>query len=221
MGSGNFYRPLSEVYCFFTVSRVLRALQLIFASVVAGLYGIDLAHFTNINAHADAEWVYAEFVATVSAITCLIFSLKASIHVVWSVLDATIFVLWLAQVGVFGSIFYPTVRSGYAESTLSVSRMRAAVWIDLANLVLWLLTAVLRIAWFIQARKQSRRSKASKGVTPFLLFVGRGSNSHIYSDQEHGCLDIGQEALIGPDTTNSEKSWANMIDIEKSKKIGI
>jgi hypothetical protein len=102
--SSNLYRHLSAVYRFLTVSHVLRALQLIFAIIVAGLYGVDLAHFTEIHAHADAEWIYAEFVATVSVLTCLIFSFMSSIHVAWSILDAAIFVLWLAQVGVFGSI---------------------------------------------------------------------------------------------------------------------
>lgn len=219
--SGDLHRHLSAIYRLFTVSRILRALQLIFAAVVAGLYGIDLAHFTNTQAHADAEWIYAEFVAAVSAITCLIFGLMSSIHVAWSVLDATIFVLWLAQVGVFGTIFYPTVRPEYIGSTSSVSRMRAAVWVDLVNMALWLLTVVLRIVWSIRARKQSRRSNASKGdATPFLGFFGRSRDSHVYSDQEYGCLNVGQEASIGVDTKLSEKKWANRID-EKSEKIGV
>lgn len=213
--SGNLNRHLSAIYHLFTISRVLRALQLIFAAVVAGLYGTDLAHFTNTHAHADAEWIYAEFVAAVSAVTSLIFILVSSIHVAWSVLDMTIFVLWLAQVGVFGTIFYPTVRPEYTGSTTSVSRMRAAVWVDLVNMVLWLLTAVLRVARSIRARKESR--KASKGnARPFLGFLGRSRESHVYSDQEYGCLDISQKAPIGVDTKMSEKKWASRIDDEKS-----
>lgn len=213
-------RYLSTFYRFFTIARVLRALQLIFAVVVAGLYGVDLAHFTKIHAHADAEWIYAEFIAAVSAISSLIFSFMTSIHVAWSVLDATIFVLWLAQVGVFGSIFYPKVRPEYVGSTLSVARMRAAVWIDLINMLLWLLTAVLRIAWCINAQKHSRRDKKSReDYTPFLGLLRRRTGSHRYSDQEYGCLDIGQAKPNGVDTNMSEKKWADGIDFKRSEKI--
>ena len=215
----NLYRHLSAVYCFFTVSRVLRVLQFTFAIVVAVLYGIDLAHFTKIHAHADAEWIYAEFVAAVSAIACLVFSLMTSIHIAWSVLDATIFVLWLAQVGVFGSIFYPEVRPEYAKSTLSVARMHAAVWIDLVNLVLWLLTALLRVAWYINSRKHYRRNNTSKGYsTPFLGFLGRSRDSHIYSDQEYGCLDLDREKPNGGDTKVSDKKWAEGINTKMPEK---
>lgn len=216
--SSNSYRHLSAAYRFLTISHALRTLQLIFAIIIAGLYGVDLAHFTEIHAHADAEWIYAEFVATISAFTCLIFSFMTSIHVAWSVLDAAIFVLWLAQVGIFGSIFYPTVRSEYTGSTLSISRMRAAVWIDLVNMVLWLLTAVLRIAWCIHDRKHPRRSNKAKGdSTPFLGFLSRSRDSHIYSDQEYGRLHIDQEPK-GVDTKMSEKKWADTVDVKKSEK---
>ncbi|GAM35274.1 hypothetical protein TCE0_017f03478 [Talaromyces pinophilus] len=219
--SSSLFRRLSGPYRFFTVSRVLQALQLIFAVVVAALYGIDLAHSTKIHAHADAEWIHAEFVAAVSAIICLIFSVMTSIHVAWgSILDAAIFVLWLAQVGVFGSIFYPTVRPGYVGSTISVTRMRAAVWIDLVNMVLWLLTSVLRIAWCIHARKheKSRPSNKARGdSTPFFGFLSRSRDSHLYGDQEYGCLNIDQEAPKGVDTRMSEKTWADTVDVKKSE----
>lgn len=215
----NVFRSLSAIYHFVAVPRVLRILQFIFAILVAGLYGVDLAHFTKVNAHADAEWIYAEFVAAVSAIICVIFSFMTSIHVAWSILDAAIFVLWSAQVGVFGSIFYPTLWPGYIGSTISVTRMRAAVWIDLVNMVLWLLTSVLRIAWRIHARKHSRPGNKAKGdSTPFLGFLIRSRDSHVYSDQEYGCLNIDQEAPKGVDPKMSGKKWAHTVDAKKSKE---
>lgn len=54
---------------------VLRFLQFIFAITVAGLYGVDLAHATKEGAGADGKWVYAEVVAGMSAITCLVYGL--------------------------------------------------------------------------------------------------------------------------------------------------
>lgn len=205
----NLFQHLNASYRCFTISHVLRALQLILAIVIAALYGVDLAHFTKLHAHADANWIYAEFVAAVSAIACLVFVFVAPSHVAWSILDIVIFVLWLAQAGVFGSIFYPEVRLDYADSTLSLSsstsRMRAAVWIDVVNVMLWLLTAVLRIAWFVIGRKRSRRGKKSKeDFTPILGLLDGRRDLHKYSDQEYGCLDIHQENSNRVDTTSSK-----------------
>lgn len=141
------------------VSRsALRTLQFIFAITVAGLYGVDLAYATKANNTAPTEWVYAEFVSTVSAITCIIHYFVTVVHVAWSAWDGILFVLWLAQVGVFGTLYSSGVKNKYYENaTLSVPRMRAVVWIDLINLLLWFATLVLSIAWCCRTRKVTRR----------------------------------------------------------------
>ncbi|PLB45048.1 hypothetical protein P170DRAFT_502091 [Aspergillus steynii IBT 23096] len=139
----------------------LRILQFTFAIVVAGIYGADLAHATKNNAHAHAEWIYAEFVVIVSALTAIAYLLAPRIHGAWAVWDAVIVVLWVAQAGVFGTIFTADVNSGYEEATLSVARMKAAVWIDLMNLFLWLATTILGIVWGVRGRR--RAGRAHKG----------------------------------------------------------
>jgi hypothetical protein len=140
------------------VRAVLRILQFIVAVIVAGLYGVDLSHATSINAHAQSEWIYAEFVAAVSAITCLIHCLVTVTRVAWCAWDGVLVILWLAQVGVFGTIFYPETKSGYENATQSVTRMRAAVWICVINMALWLLTTALGVGWCIRTRRSVRRT---------------------------------------------------------------
>lgn len=137
----------------------LRTLQFVFAITVAGLYGVDLAHATKSNNTAPTEWVYAEFVSAVSAITCIVHCFITVVHVAWSAWDGILFVLWLAQVGVFGTIYSSGVKNEYYENaTLSVPRMRAAVWIDLVNMILWFATFVLGIAWCCRTQKITRRT---------------------------------------------------------------
>ncbi|KAJ5161085.1 hypothetical protein N7492_006477 [Penicillium capsulatum] len=135
----------------------LRTLQFVLAVTVAGLYGVDLAHATKTNTHARSEWIYAEFVAALSVITCVVHCFVTVIHVAWSTWDGVLFILWLAQLGVFGTTYISNPPAGQDEFTTSVIRMEAAVWINLVNMVLWLTTFVLGIAWCIRTRKVTRR----------------------------------------------------------------
>nr|POF07216.1 hypothetical protein CFP56_31839 [Quercus suber] len=53
---------------------LLRSVQFVLAIVVAALYGIDLHHAQKENAYTDGKWVYAEVVAGLSAVTCLVYA---------------------------------------------------------------------------------------------------------------------------------------------------
>ncbi|OGM48487.1 hypothetical protein ABOM_002522 [Aspergillus bombycis] len=124
----------------------LRTLQFVFAIVIAGLYGVDLAHATEINARAPSQWVYAEFVAVVTALTCIVHCFITVTHVA-------------CQVGTFGSIYISNnVLDEYKKETSSIPRMRAAVWISLVSMLLWFATTVLGIAWCCRTRKVTRRT---------------------------------------------------------------
>ena len=137
----------------------LRTLQFVFAIVIAGLYGVDLAHATEINARAPSQWVYAEFVAAVTALTCIVHCFITVIHVAWSAWDFVVFVFWLAQVGTFGTIYLSSnVPDEYEKATSSIPRMRAAIWISLVSMVLWFATTILGIAWCCRTRKVTRRT---------------------------------------------------------------
>jgi hypothetical protein len=136
----------------------LRTLQFVFAVTVAALYGVDLAQATKTENHAHAEWIYAESVAALSALTCIVHCFFTVTQVAWSAWDGVLLVLWLAQVGVFGTVYISGTKTGYENATVSVPRMRAAVWLDLINMLLWLTTTVLGVAWCIRTRKVTRRT---------------------------------------------------------------
>ncbi|PYH79064.1 hypothetical protein BO82DRAFT_267056, partial [Aspergillus uvarum CBS 121591] len=137
----------------------IRTLQLIFATLVAALYAVDLAHATETGSHAPSEWIFAQVVACLSAVTAILHCTLGLKRVIaaWSAWDFVLFVLWLAQTGVFGTIYISEdVEPLYRERTTSLLRMRVAVWIDLVNMALWLGTTVMGLVWCVRGRKVSR-----------------------------------------------------------------
>lgn len=59
--------------------------------------------------------------------------------------DLILFILWVAVFGLFGSMYIHENPEGDG----GVKRMKDAVWIDLINMLLWLLSAVAgAVAWF-------------------------------------------------------------------------
>ncbi|CAI7642491.1 unnamed protein product, partial [Penicillium palitans] len=112
--------------CGLVCRAALRTLQFVLAVTIAGVYGVDLAHATKTSQHANAEWIYAEIVAALSAITCIVHCFVTITRVGWSAWDGVLFVLWLAQVGVFGSAYASNVQNENKDATLSIQRMRVA-----------------------------------------------------------------------------------------------
>lgn len=163
----------------------LRILQFIFAVIAAGLYGVDLAHATEHNARAPAEWVYAEMIVCFSVLTCVVHALVTVKRVTWCLWDGVLFIFWLAQVGVFGSIYYASpIKAEYEGFTKCVPRMKAAVWIDLVNMLLWFSTFVLGVAWCIRARKITRRTDKN-GYIQDVERLGEQENGHEVLKQKY------------------------------------
>lgn len=187
----------------------IRTLQFVFAIIVAAIYGVDLGHATKIHAHANSEWVYAEVVACLSAITCILHCFVTVKRVAWSTWDGVLFVLWLAQTGVFGSIYGSGVRPGYEGATQSLLRMRVGIWIDLVSMLLWFTSTVLAVAWCIRARRVTRRTDQ--------LDVTRNqeTQSHVAQDSDYKEVDqrsfrSGSEAtLYVPDDENGDENGLN------------
>ncbi|KAI2640069.1 hypothetical protein GGS21DRAFT_504910 [Xylaria nigripes] len=139
-GKGAITKP---IYLYETWLRLVgRALQLIFAIVVIGLYG-SRVHSDHKAGNAQAvQWVYALGVASISAITAIIFAIpqpfvRTARLFVW---DFVLAVLWIAVLGIFAVIFLPMPRDDAHKwyQNTRVSTMRHAVWIDLVNVIFWL-----------------------------------------------------------------------------------
>jgi hypothetical protein len=138
----------------------LRTLQFAFAIVVAVLYGLDLQQATNNNAKAESAWIYAEFVAGVSMVVCLAHLFFTTAVWYWGLLDGLVFVLWLAQFGVFATTYLgggeKLEEDGFAE-VVSSTRMRSAVWVNLVSMLLWLATTIQGIIGCCARRKNAQR----------------------------------------------------------------
>ncbi|PSS14857.1 hypothetical protein M430DRAFT_35720 [Amorphotheca resinae ATCC 22711] len=117
---------------------VFRFIQMIFALTVCGLYGVDLHAAHKEHKYSDAKWVYAEVVASLSAVTALLYMIPIVARVpflfVW---DALLFILWIALFGLFGKMYIHADAQGDG----GIIRMKHAVWIDLVNALFWLVSA--------------------------------------------------------------------------------
>ena len=131
------------------VRLVLRFFQFILALTVAGLYGVDLHHAHQKNGYADSKWVFAEVVAGLSAFTVLIYGIPF-VKSYWAFgWDWLLFILWTGLFGVFGKIYIPSHPTPKQDGQI---RMKHAVWVDLINMLLWFVTAVLSTVIFFRSR---------------------------------------------------------------------
>jgi len=50
--------------------------------------------------------------------------------------------------GIFGKMYIKEDPEGDA----GIKRMKAGVWVDLTNMLLWLIAALVKLFWFLKAR---------------------------------------------------------------------
>ncbi|KGO68946.1 hypothetical protein PITC_077750 [Penicillium italicum] len=161
----------------------LRFLQVIFGLTVLGMYGRDVHHDHSEEHTWHSKWVYAlitAFFATVTAAIHLILPFvmrKAkpgagpgpALLLPQFAWEFVVTVLWLTLFGIFGKMYigvHPVESSSSKTGTTTittpsalgdaskVNRMRHAVWIDLLNLVFWVMTA----SWVLMRWLKTRRS---------------------------------------------------------------
>ncbi|KAF2085360.1 hypothetical protein K490DRAFT_23652, partial [Saccharata proteae CBS 121410] len=121
----------------------LRLLQFVLGLTVAGLYGVDLNAARRAHTYADSKWVFAEVIAGLSCVTAAALCIPALFRARWLwTWEWMLFILWVAQFGSFGRVYLGVETGGRS----GVQRMKNAVWVDLACLLLWFGTAVLGTA---------------------------------------------------------------------------
>lgn len=163
----------------------VRFLQFVFGLTVIGLYGKDVRHDHEDGHTWHAKWVFAlvaAFLATGTAAMHMILPFltrrvnyhpTAKLRLPQFVWEFILCVLWLTLFGIFGKMYigvYPVEstsgkRNADASSSSSsdsglgdaskINRMRHAVWVDLVNLVMWVLTA----SWVLLRWLKSRRAE--------------------------------------------------------------
>ncbi|KAF1981741.1 hypothetical protein K402DRAFT_398266 [Aulographum hederae CBS 113979] len=121
----------------------IAALQIIFAIVVTILYGIGLRRASIVRARAHPSWVFAVVAAALSILTCIIQSFFTIAKLVRCLWDFIIAVLWAACFEYFATCFLSGNGTDDTRAmTTSGIRMKAAAWIDLINMLLWLAAMV-------------------------------------------------------------------------------
>ncbi|KKY35717.1 putative uracil phosphoribosyltransferase [Diaporthe ampelina] len=127
---------------------VVRGLQFVLGLVIVGLYGhrVDEQRRAE-DASLSPEWVFGLVVAGLSCVTAVAFAAAAPFGAVsnrfktarlfsW---DLTLFLLWIVVFGIFGGIFlHRDGDDSYKGSSTAVEK--GAVWVDLVNAILWLVS---------------------------------------------------------------------------------
>ncbi|KAL2811551.1 hypothetical protein BDW59DRAFT_177081 [Aspergillus cavernicola] len=143
----------------------LAFLQFAFGLAVIGMYSQDINAAKDAGNSAPSKWVYAvitAFLSTASAVIYLVlgwwwkkrskpsFSSRQRLFLPMFVWEGVLVVLWLVVFGVFGEMYIGVYHVGGKEGGESkVTRMRRAVWVDLACLVFWAVSAAWRgVRWW-------------------------------------------------------------------------
>ncbi|KAI1755819.1 hypothetical protein F4782DRAFT_487176 [Xylaria castorea] len=150
-------RDMSKSYLLFCL---LHFAQFILAIVVIGLYGTDLDRARKAHVYADGKWVYAIVVASLSAVTAILylfpFFLRFAVVPIWSFV---LFTLWIVLFGIFGSLYIHENPEGNGD----IQRMKNAVWVDLTNALLWFIGTVSGGAyWWLHRERNSRFTGRAK-----------------------------------------------------------
>ncbi|WPH04954.1 Hypothetical protein R9X50_00785100 [Acrodontium crateriforme] len=128
---------------------VLRFFQFVLGITVCGLYGVDLNNAHKAGVGADGKWVFAEVVGALSVFTVLIYGIPF-VKSYWAFgWDWVLFILWTALFGLFGRIYIPSHPTPHQSGQM---RMKNAVWVDLVNMLLWLITAIYSTVIFVRAK---------------------------------------------------------------------
>ncbi|KAL4920857.1 hypothetical protein BDW62DRAFT_175425 [Aspergillus aurantiobrunneus] len=160
-------------------STALAILQFAFGLAVIGLYSQDINSARNNGDSAPSRWVYAvvtAFLSTVTATVYLVlgwwwkkrskpaFSARGGLFLPLFVWEGVLVILWLVVFGIFGEMYIGVYHVGGQEGgDAKVTRMRRAVWIDLACLVFWVVSAAWRGVRWWKGKGGSFRSNGGFG----------------------------------------------------------
>ncbi|KID93806.1 hypothetical protein MAJ_10241, partial [Metarhizium majus ARSEF 297] len=129
---------------------VLRGLQLLLALIICGFYGNRLSSESKGGEGIGPVWMYGVAVAGLSAVTAIVFAAAASVgsipvvgkvmgsfkpYLFWS-WDLALFGLWMVAFGIFAGLFLKR-KSDDPYRGSNTAAMKVALWIDLANAILW------------------------------------------------------------------------------------
>lgn len=142
-----------------TLRLTLAIVQLALGLAVCGLYGQDLAAAARAHVYADAKWVYAVAVGGGSALLALLYvsTLVPQLLHRWALVatEAAACLAWLVLFAVFGRMYIgeDPENVGHGDGP-AIVRLKNAVWVDLAGVVVWALSAI----WAVGAALRKKRT---------------------------------------------------------------
>lgn len=125
----------------------------------------------------DVQQIYAEVVGGLSALTAILlvipYFLRFAVAWVWNLI---LFILWMALFGIFAKVLSPPMHSSAfsncetdialrnqmylnekPEGNGDIQRMKNALWVVLANAILWLITTVAGFVYWWRHRDRVSR----------------------------------------------------------------
>jgi hypothetical protein len=103
--------------------------------------------------------VYAEITASLSAVTATLYLIPLVSHIprlfIW---DLVLFLFWIAVFGLFGKMYI-----GTRADAPGIQRMKNAVWVDLVNALLWLMSSGGMTVYWVKLRNNNRTKLAAAG----------------------------------------------------------
>ncbi|CAL3973018.1 hypothetical protein PZA11_005359 [Diplocarpon coronariae] len=148
-----------ELTLSYVVHALFRLVQLALALAVCGLYAVDIDRAIQAGMYIDGRWICALVITSLSAITALLYLIpcvsRLPMAFAW---DATLFVLWMSLFALFGNVFIGV----QTEGDRGAQRMKNAVWVDLANAILWLISSVGMLLYW-RHNQQKRTSWTGRG----------------------------------------------------------
>ncbi|KAL6238063.1 hypothetical protein BDW75DRAFT_46972 [Aspergillus navahoensis] len=147
------------------LSTALAIVQFAFGLAVIGMYSQDINTARDKGNSAPSRWVYAvvtAFLSTATAFVYLVlgwwwkkrskpsFSQRSGLFLPLFVWESVLVILWLVVFGIFGEMYIGVYHVGGKDGGENkVTRMRRAVWVDLACLVFWALSGAWRgVRWW-------------------------------------------------------------------------
>ena len=141
----------------------IRFVQFCLALAVIGIYAPYLIHAHNQHKYYDSKWMYATVIGAATGLTSLVLILitllnrftrmSIPIHIVFLLIwDCFIALNWVTVTGIFGVMY----GKENPEGNKGIVEMKHAVWVDLAEFLLFLVTIAVAANQIRRARKSAR-----------------------------------------------------------------
>ncbi|KXX77386.1 hypothetical protein MMYC01_207198 [Madurella mycetomatis] len=136
---------------------ILHFFQFALAITVCALYGVELDRARKAGVHAEGKWA---IVGGLSALTAILYGIPSILRfaLVWA-WNFVLFILWIVLFGLFGRMYINQAVDGNAD----IQRMKNAVWVVLANAILWLIGTLAHLVyWWGHRERRSRFTSRAK-----------------------------------------------------------